>query len=161
MFSALCLTLSAVILYFVLRYRVHIHVTYSPRTKTQNAPRNDRTTGTTIDKTTAATQPRRRPRASDDHAQNPGDDDDQRSTGKRIPRSSRALRMAAGPQQTPAPKVVDLENKARRQDLVSALKHQGCSPLAARSAAELAMSHQDPDLESALRRAIDYAREAA
>jgi len=55
----------------------------------------------------------------------------------------------------------EAKSTARKADLVSALKHQGCSPLAARRAAELAISHQDPTLEAALRRAIEYARKAA
>ena len=31
MFSALCLLLSIAILFFILRYRVHVHVSYTPR----------------------------------------------------------------------------------------------------------------------------------
>ncbi len=66
--------------------------------------------------------------------------------------------MAAKTQQT---QPVNLESTARRADLVSALKHQGCTSAAAAKAAAKAMSHQDEALEVALRRAIEYARKAA
>lgn len=43
------------------------------------------------------------------------------------------------------------------KDLVSALMGLGSSRTVAKEAAQRAMFHQDPDLETALRRAIDYA----
>ncbi len=57
--------------------------------------------------------------------------------------------------------LLNLESTSRKSDLVSALKHQGCTRAAAEQATAKAMSHQDEALEVALRRAIGYAREAA
>jgi hypothetical protein len=39
MFSALALITSAAILFFILRYRVHIHIEYTPRTAAARKPR--------------------------------------------------------------------------------------------------------------------------
>ncbi len=124
MFSALCLTLSAAILYFVLRFRVHIHVTYTPKTETRGP---------------------RAPRAPRNHAPRPVSDG-HAGEGIRRPDVGRPVRLVEG---------------TRRAEIKSALRNLGCSGTAAAEAADSAMSHQDPDLESALRRAIDYARKAA
>lgn len=152
MFSALCLTLSAAILYFVLRYRVHIHVTYTKPAK--KAPALDRTQG--HQDTAHHSQPRRRPRAPNDHPEVAPITETVRARIRRLEDTRTVRRMAAKAEPT-----LNLESKARHNDLVSALKHQGCSPATARRATELAMSHQDPTLEAALRRAIEYARKAA
>ncbi len=116
MAAALCLLLSAAVLYFVIRYRVHIHVEYS-------GPRRKHTAGRT-------------------------------AHGKVTPRP---LQFESG---TP-PNPLNLGSTARRQDLVSALKHLGCTQAAASKAATVAMSHQDEQFEVALRRAISYAHQEA
>lgn len=111
MFSLVALFLSATVLFYVVRYRIHIHIEYSPR-KTKTA---------------------------------------------------RPVKVAPRPAVLNAEFLnkLNLESTQRMSDLVSALKHQGCTPAVCKRAAERALFHQDPDLESALRRAIDYAREAA
>lgn len=44
MFSCLSLTISAAILYFVLRYRVHVHVSYTPRRRAARPAQSSRRT---------------------------------------------------------------------------------------------------------------------
>lgn len=109
MFSALALILSASVLYFVLRYRVHIHVEYTPKAGTR---RN--VAGTSASKARV------------------------RASGEVPPR-------------------VNLQEA----ELISALVNLGTSKPRAKEAAGRALFHQDLEFETALRRAIDYARMAA
>jgi hypothetical protein len=129
MISAL---ISLAALAFILKFRVHVHVTYTPSASpvipqghSERMPRPE-----------AARHPRPATRRN--------------ATG--APSSKSESTNNLGRVGGDSPILLDIE---------SALIHLGTSRAVARQAAERAVFHQDPDLETALRRAIDYARQAA
>ncbi len=164
MFSALCLITSAAVLFFVLRFRVHVHVTYTrtssgtrPRKKGESAARSVSAPPSLTRLTTA-----RRPAACS--LANLG------GGGNPAPPVSLSVQMDASDDcggdlaSEPRYAVQGTGSKTRHtavapfeSDLVSALVNLGSKPAKAKEAAARAMFHQDADFTTALRRAIDYA----
>ncbi len=138
MFSALCLLTSAGILFFILKYRIHLHVTYQSRSTKSASGRSGSS------------------RKSIHRSMDAPESGSRKAVVRGLPEVHPSIRPIA---RNEAPE--NHGSTARKQDLISALKNQGCTPSTARRAVERAMFHQDPDLADALRRAIDYAREAA
>jgi len=136
MFSTLCLTLSSGILFYVLKYRVHIHVTYTPkRSKSQNSI-GRRKQG---DKTLFVPIP-----------------DIGRGTVSRLDQPAARLGQR-GPDHD------ESDDRIRRgSEIQSALRNLGAKPATARAAAAKAIA-QTNDFDQALKLAIQYAttKEAA
>jgi len=135
MVSTVCLILSISILFFILKFRVHIHVTYTRASSGRRAEARAKRTGSC----TPDLQPiaKTRPDSTGTRGRNVA------GTPSSTTRGSKTPGKVCG---TP-----------RLNDLVSALMGLGSSRTIAKEAAQRALFHQDPDLETALRRAIDYA----
>lgn len=129
MISASCFLFSASVLFFVLKYRVHIHVTYAPR----------------IDR--RAVRDLRWPRpAVSSHG-------DHQDTMARVARMGKKP-VAESPIGRSAPLAIAT---AAHSDIVSALVNLGCSKSEAREAAKRAVEQGPAEFESLLRRAIQEA----
>jgi hypothetical protein len=124
--------ISLAVLLFILRYRVHIHVSYTPRVSSLIRPGHGEQR---VPRPEAARHPR------------PAD---RRNAAGAPSRKSEASR-------TPG----KVEDASPKSDLESALVGLGTSRSIAKRAAERAMAHGDSSFETSLRRAIDYARLAA
>lgn len=131
MFSAACLLISSALLFFILRYRVHVHVTYTPINSRSSTPRKARLA--------AGARMGNRPIPE---SQIGGE-----ARLPVVPRQGQRANLGGG-----SPLV---------SDIVAALRGQGCTANQARSAAQYAVTNGPQGFESVLRRAIQYAHQGA
>jgi len=153
MFSALCLLISSGILFFILKYRVHVHLQYTPTRRTAANAKADiakRPCSNRVGNDQGGIR-RVSPMA-------PGPSVSGKPFGYAgvLPRSAQAIRgnAAAGATGRTA------DRPTLTQDVTAALKNLGCAPTAAKAAAERATKETN-DLDNALRLAIAYARQPA
>lgn len=128
MFSAACLLISAGILFYVLKYRVHIHVTYTPTNIARSRSRVDRENQRVPDEMGTARQDAR--------------------TRRRSPGVERSIRVAdSGNAAHP-----------ELADIASALQNLGCSRVVAKQSAQRATQESqdfDSALKLAIRYATE------
>lgn len=134
MFSAFCLIASCGILFYILKFRVHIHVVQSP---TRQKPSRK---GSTLRKSVRSEGP-----------------------AKVLPvrdRTSRTVESIPSIRGTGQPNKGKEQSEQAESDIASALRNLGANPAAACRAASRA-TQQTEDFSQALKLAIQYAQEAA
>ena len=148
MLESLCLLISIAILFFVLKFRVHIHVTYTRPSSGRRAEAKRAL------KPTAMTRPvSTGPKVRNVAGTPSGTTRLPKDPGKVYGEPRLGVRTDAA-EEREAPST---DNAPLFNDLMTALVGLGTKRSVAKEAAHRALAHQYADLETSLRRAIDYA----